>query len=117
MHPGREDSLRLQRDAALCADISVNDTVDFSVPDHLISHSAALLYLVPLIMMLVVVIVAAQLELGDLAVAGTGFIAMLSGFAVARYLLGRGDDAALLPTIVAVHPGHESGTAEYVKLV
>lgn len=104
MHPERSDSLRLIRQDSLCADLKIGDTVDFSVPDHLISRSAALLYLMPLLLMLLAVIVVENAGFSDVLVAAAGMATLALGFMASHLYFSRDDQQQLLPTIVAVHP-------------
>lgn len=118
MHPSRQNSLRLaQPSSGIISSINLNDTVDFSVPDTLISTSAALVYLMPLLFMMASVIVANLMALSEgvsillaLSSLGIGFIA------VHKFAVG-GLEKKMAPTIVAVRPTVADSQFDHVKFL
>lgn len=82
--PGRVNYVRALCDSKLQRELVVGDRVDISVPEHLVLKSSAMVYLLPLSLLLGGTLVGNGLWQGDAGAILGGSVGLLLGFFVVR---------------------------------
>jgi sigma-E factor negative regulatory protein RseC len=84
LHPGREHYLRVVVAASFAADLRPGDEVEISIPDEVVLQASAVVYLVPLALMLATALLGNNLLPGDAGTALGGLLGLLAGAGLVR---------------------------------
>lgn len=97
LFPERIDQLRVSTAHCISQKPQLNDTIEFSVPDHALLAGAATVYLLPLFGMLLAALVASNMLLPEALVIASAFAGLFGGARLASLFQGTKRDTAMLP--------------------
>lgn len=99
--PGREHYLRVMDDRIDSDQLAIGETVEIDVPDQLILQASAIVYLVPLLMLLAGMFVGAWISPGDPGAITGGLLGLLLGAGLVRlHAIHVRNDTRVQPRIV-----------------
>ena len=101
LHPSRDDYLRLVVDKSLLAELRTGDRVEISIPDEVVVQASAVVYLLPLALLLAGAVLGNQLLPGDAGTALGGILGFLSGALLVRlHAVANRGNRRLQPSLV-----------------